>query len=122
MMKGWKGVAGLVLAAFALTATAALAASKTANVKIVNKSEWAIAEMYLSPVDDEAWGPDQLKEHVINPGETFTLSKIPCDSWDVKLVDEDGDECVLGGVDICGGSDTWVITSKDLLACQAAGQ
>jgi hypothetical protein len=61
-----------------LTATAALAAGKTANVKIVNKSEWTI------------------HEH--------------------------GDECVVGGVDICGASDTWVINSKDLLACQAAGQ
>jgi hypothetical protein len=114
--------AGLALAAFALTATAALAAGKTANVKIVNKSEWTIHELYLSPVDDEAWGPDQLQQHVIKPGETFTLSKIPCNSWDVRLVDEDGDECVVGGVDICGASDTWVINSKDLLACQAAGQ
>ena len=122
MIKGWKVAAGLVLAVFALTATAALAASKTANVKIVNKSKWVIAEIYLSSVDDEEWGPDQLQQHVINPGESFTLSKIPCDSWDVKLVDDEGDECVVGAVDICGGSDTWVINSKDLVACQAAGQ
>lgn len=120
MTKGWRVAAGLSLAAFALTATAALAGSKTANVKIVNKSSWAIHELYLSPVDDEEWGPDQLQQHVINPGETFLLSKIPCDSWDVRLVDEDGDECVVQGVDICGQSDTWVINSKDLLACQGA--
>ena len=118
----WRVAAGLALAAFVWTAPAALAAGKTANVKIVNKSEWSIHELYLSPVDDEAWGPDQLQQHVIKPGETFALSKIPCNTWDVKLVDEDGDECVVGSVDICGGSDTWVINSKDLLACQAAGQ
>ena len=68
MTKGWKVSAGLVLAAFALTATAALAASKTANVKIVNKSQWAIAEMYLSSVDDEAWGGTRRLHLDATPG------------------------------------------------------
>jgi hypothetical protein len=47
------------------------------------------------------------------------LTGIPCDTWDVKLVDEDGDECVVQDVNICGAGDTWVINSKDLLKCQA---
>lgn len=111
--------AGVALAAFVVTAPAAQAAGKTATVKVVNKSNWSIHELYLSSVDDEEWGPDQLKQHVIEPGATFTLSGIPCDTWDVKLVDEEGDECVVPDVDICGGSGTWVIDSKSLVACQA---
>jgi hypothetical protein len=39
----------------------------------------------------------------------------------VKLVDEDGDECVVEEVDICGTNDTWEIKNKDLLACQGFG-
>ena len=62
---------------------------------------------------------DQLKEHVIEPGENLSLKSIPCNSWDVKLVDEDGDACVVEAVDICGASGTWVITSRDLLKCQS---
>lgn len=109
----------LALAAFVLTAPMAQAGA-TANVKVVNKSDWAIAEMYLSPTDNEHWGADQLKEHVIEPGETFTLTGVPCNTWDVKLVDEDGDECVVNDVDICGGNNTWTIESKALLACEQA--
>jgi hypothetical protein len=105
--------------AFAVVGTAALAAKK-ANVKLVNKSDWTIEELYLSPADEEEWGPDQLAQHVIKPGAEFTLTGIPCDKWDVKLVDQDGDACVVGDVDICGQNDTWVINSKDLLKCQAA--
>ena len=47
------------------------------------------------------------------------LCGVGCTSYDVKIVDEDGDECVMKGVDICGGSNRWVITSESLLACQA---
>ena len=32
--------------------------------------------------------------------------------------DEDDDECIVEEVDICGGSESWVITNKILLACQ----
>jgi hypothetical protein len=100
-------------------AVAAPAFAKNANVKIVNKSDWKIEQLYFSPIDDSNWGSDQLQKHVIAPGGEFTLTGIPCNSWDVKLVDEDGDECVVESVDICGQSDTWVVSSKDLLKCQS---
>lgn len=88
------------------------------DVELVNRSDWDIYELYLSPVDDEEWGADQLGEEVIESGGSFLLYGIPCDDYDVLLVDEDGDECVLEAVDLCGDSEQWVITSKDLLACQ----
>jgi hypothetical protein len=47
------------------------------------------------------------------------LTDIPCNTYDVKLVDEEGDECVVEAVDICGGKGTWTITSKALVQCQA---
>lgn len=112
VMYGW--VAVLALAVLAPVAQAA----KKADVTIVNKSDWTIEELYLSPNDEDSWGPDQLKQHVIEPGESFKLTQIPCGTWDVKLVDEDGDECVVAGVDICANSETWTISSKDLLRCQ----
>jgi hypothetical protein len=36
----------------------------------------------------------------------------------VKLVDEDGDECVVEAVDVCGEDDEWLITDEDLLDCE----
>jgi len=110
-------VAGVALT---LGVSAAQAADKKANVKIVNNSDWEIHELYVSPAGPgDDWGPDQLQKNVIKAkGGTFTLQQIPCDTYDVKLVDEDGDACEVDKVDICGGSDTWTIASDALLKCQ----
>lgn len=115
---------GLALAALvALTVPAqAYAAPKKSTVKVVNKSDWQIDQFFLSSSEDEEWGPDQLGEDVIGSGESFSLKNIPCDTYDVMLVDEDGDECVVEEVDICGGAESWVITNKILLGCQAASE
>jgi hypothetical protein len=108
------------LASVAITATAA--DKKKASVKVVNKSDWTIVELYLSPVNDTKWGPDQLGEETIKPGDTYTLTDVPCDNWDVRLVDEDKDVCIVEDVDICAASETWTNTSKDLLKCQEASK
>jgi len=70
-------------------------------------------------VDEDDWGPDQLGDEVIASGESFHLNAIPCDAYDVRIVDEDGDECVVGGVALCADKDAWVINDDDLLSCQA---
>ncbi len=104
----------------ALVSGVVLAGAYDSVVSIRNKSSWDIHEMYLSSTDSDDWGPDQLGEHVIGNGETFKLNGIPCDDYDVKLVDEDGDECVVGGVQLCADADSWVISDDDLLECQSA--
>src|SRR5262245_19189123 len=86
---------------------AGTAVAKNATVTVVNQSDWTIEEFYLSSSEDEEWGPDQLGEQVIGTGESFKLNNIPCDTYDVMLVDEDGDDCVVEAVDICGGKETW---------------
>ena len=95
------------------------AAAKPADVKITNRTDWEIHELYLSSVDDESWGPDQLGDEVIGKDESFTLQGVPCDDYDVKIVDEEGDACIVAEVDICGTNHQWTITSGDLLQCQA---
>jgi hypothetical protein len=102
-----------------LAATSAHA-GKNSKVIIVNKSSWAIHEMYFSPTKDSEWGDDQLGDQTIEPGGQFTLTGLPCNKWDVRVVDEDGDECVVENVGLCGDTDKWVIKDSDLLACQAA--
>ncbi len=107
-----------VVAAAALPLIAHAAAKESADVKITNRTDWEIHELYFSSVDDENWGPDQLDEDYIGKGESFTVLGIPCDDYDVKIVDEDGDACVVAKVDICGDNQEWAITTADLLKCQ----
>jgi len=88
-------------------------------VKIRNDSDWAIHHLFVSSEDDNEWGEDQLGDDVIEAnGGSFRLHSIPCDSYDVRLVDEDGDECVVSGVPLCADNDDWRITNDDLLTCQ----
>ena len=110
----------ILFAAGLLLAASASAAKFDSNVTIKNSSAWVITNFYMSAADQNEWGPDQLGEEVIGTGDQFTINSIPCDSYDIKLVDEDGDECVVGGVDVCADADTWTITDDDLLECQAA--
>ena len=112
-----------VLLAVAVAAVLPLVAhagsKRAADVKVTNRTDWEIHELYLSSADDENWGPDQLGEEVIGKGESFTLMGIPCDDYDIKIVDEEGDACIVAAVDICGDNQEWAITSGDLLQCQA---
>ncbi len=92
--------------------------ANSSDVTIVNDSNYTIYYLYVSPTSDNMWGEDQLGSEVISAnGGSFTLTNIPCDSYDVRLVDEDEDECVVEGVDICVDSG-WHITNEDLLSCE----
>ncbi|HKR02423.1 MAG TPA: hypothetical protein VJT09_17230 [Pyrinomonadaceae bacterium] len=118
----------VALAAAVLFSMAALAlplpsraASQRAEFMITNKSEWAIHHLYLSPEDKDTWGADQLGDNTIEPGESFTLKNIPCGEYDIKVVDEDGDECIIEGVVMCKDHTHWDITNKELAKCQGWG-
>lgn len=100
-------------------AMAGVASAQTSTVSLRNDSSWVITEMYLSAVDVQDWGPDQLGEHVIEPASSYELHDVPCDVYDVRLVDEDGDVCIVGGVKLCGSDSAWTIGDEDLLNCQA---
>ena len=108
-----KTVAVLLFLALSLPAFA-----KKATVKVINQSKWEIHHLFLSASDDSEWGPDQLEDEILTKGDSLTLTSIPCDTYDIKVVDEDGDECVIEAVDLCRDNSFWKITDKDLLECE----
>jgi hypothetical protein len=97
------------------------AKAQRAEFMINNRSDWDIYHMYLSPEQKDTWGPDQLGEHVIKSGESFTLNDIPCGEYDIKLVDEDGDACVVEGIVMCKDHTHWDLTNKELANCEGWG-
>ena len=115
-------VAAVLLAMVALVLPMpSRAGGQRAEFMINNKSEWGIHHLYLSPEDKETWGADQLGEQVIEPGESFTLKNIPCGEYDIKVVDEDGDACVIEGIVMCKDHTHWDLTNKELAKCQGWG-
>lgn len=73
------------------------------DLDITNGTGVAILEMYISPADDEYWGEDMLGGDVFPTDETMHFSTELVGTvdatWDIKIVDEDGDEVVFEGVD-----------------------
>ncbi len=111
-------VLSLIVSAFSAEAFAADGVS----VKFDNKSSLTITNLYLSPANVEEWGPDQLGEganDTIEPGSTFTLSAIKPNVYDIKLVDEDGDDCVAGDIKI-KENEAVTLTDELLVGCEVA--
>lgn len=88
------------------------------EVEFVNKSSWVITEVYFSSAKEKNWGEDFLGAEVLGNGDALTLSDVKAGKWDVKIVDEDDDVCILENVAITK-NDKWVIDDEDLLGCQA---
>lgn len=92
------------------------AAPTPLTITVVNNSGWEIRSLYLSPVNNDNWGPDQLNDSSISPGATRTLNV----SWDqstVKLIGEDQDGCFLYKTVEASGNPVWTIPSDATRNC-----
>lgn len=106
----------------ALCALAALpllssARARTHSINVVNDSSRQIIHIYLSPVDADNWGPEQLGGSVIASGQSFEVSNVACTQPQVKVVAEDGDGCFISAPVSCGGATTWTITNEAAADC-----
>ena len=113
----------LIIVCIALSAMAALPlmssarSSNSSSVNIVNNSSRSIRNVYLSHVDMDDWGDNQLGNNTIAPGGSFTVSNFSCDAQQIKVIGEDQDGCFLSAVVACGTSSTWTITNDTAADC-----
>lgn len=94
---------GLVLAAAAVLAPAAVDAQPNPDFWVVNRSTIRIDRLYVSPVDRDEWGHDWLGDHVLAPGERFPV-RPPRDGrclYDIRVVYADGSAEERRRVNIC---------------------
>ena len=105
----------------ALIIGAALSSTAKAEIYItlVNQSAWTLYEVYMTSSDYEYWGDDLLEtsgEVVLINGESVNIEVPSPGLWDLKIVDEDGDECIVTEIPIV--ADEYVeLTSAMLLGC-----
>ncbi len=87
-------------------------------ITIVNNSSREIRHLYLSPSNQDNWGPDQLGGTAISPGGgSYTLSNVSCDQANIKVITEDQNGCFLYNIVACGDSATWTITNDATPDC-----
>ncbi len=84
---------------------------------IRNNSSYDIHRLYMSSSENEGWGADLLGTGIMRAGETFRLTNITAGEYDLKVVDEDGDECQLFNIMVCGNG-TYTFTNQNLLQCE----
>ncbi len=87
------------------------------SLTIRNSSSFAFVEINLSPVGELSWGADLLGSDIMEPGDTLELSGIECDDYDVRVIDEDLDECIVSSVELCFDDLEWVINDSELAGC-----
>ncbi|MEO8957828.1 MAG: hypothetical protein ABI304_02715 [Rudaea sp.] len=102
-----------------LLAMGLVTAAQALSLKVANNSKTGIQHLYLSDAGDKNWGPDQLgdgKDDTIEPGGSYTITRIEAGDYDVKLVADDDTECEVDDVDF-KTSKTWTITEHMLDKC-----
>ena len=68
----------------------------TTAITIVNNSGREIRHVYLSPPDQNNWGPDQLVNSVISAnGGSFTINNVSCSGSTIKVIAEDQEGCFI---------------------------
>lgn len=109
MLKTFLGCLGVI----------AIAGPAVASDLIVNnKSQYVIHELYVSEAKSKKWGPDQLRSASVGTGSQFTVRGIPDGVYDLKLVDQDDDSCVVHDVTL--NQDTsWTLTDAIIEQCDS---
>lgn len=93
-----------------------LSRAQSSTITIVNNSQQSIRHLYLSPVERDDWGPDQLGGAAINSGSSYTINA-SCSSSSIKVISEDQNGCFLSYVASCTGNSVWTITSDATPDC-----
>jgi hypothetical protein len=92
-------------------------AHTSTSVNVVNNSSRQISHVYFSHVGADDWTGNQLGESVISAGQSYTLTNVPCDQQQVKVIGEDQDGCFISTVVNCGDSATWTVTNDTARDC-----
>jgi hypothetical protein len=97
----------LVLLAAGILAALTYAAPAYAgdqDFKLINKTGYDIAEVYVSPSNDNEWGDDVMGKDTLDNGESvdisFSHNQDAC-HWDLKVVYTDKDEAVWHDINLC---------------------
>jgi esterase/lipase superfamily enzyme len=93
--------------------------AQTLTLKIQNASGVGIFSIYMSRPDHAAWEEDALGDGKLAPGNAITVTGIAPGSYDLKLVYENGNSCVIHNYRISNRTVSLKITPDLLLRCES---
>ncbi|GAB4110856.1 MAG: hypothetical protein OHK0057_35460 [Thermoflexibacter sp.] len=88
------------------------------RISVVNESVWEITSIQVSEVGKNDWSENLLSDnHWLVAGGGAVIIKTKCGIYDVKLIDTDKHQCIIKQIDICGNSQSLLITDKNISPC-----
>ena len=88
--------------------------SYEANMSFVNDSGYAFEELYLTEADAETWGDELLGDNAPLASGEYINGTFRYDTdnmiWDLRFIDEDGDDVTVEGIDFGAVEDPQNIT------------
>lgn len=94
----------LLLSAVALSAFAGSAIAGDADFTLVNRTGYALREVYISPSHKNNWGKDRMGDYTLENGKArlFKFADKSACEQDIKVVfDDDESEVVWEEIDLC---------------------
>ena len=86
-------------------------------ISIVNNSNREIRRVFLSPPDQNNWGPNQLGGSVIAANGGSATINVTCDGPSIKVIAEDHEGCFFYQVVTCSENVTWTISNSTTPDC-----
>ncbi len=90
------------------------------RVTLNNKSGYTLNEIQVSPAGANKWGPDRTGDQNLKAGESIILKNIETGTYDIKIADQSGSECVVRDMKIAGNQ-AWDLTTQSLRNCGRFG-
>ena len=107
----------MTIASLVMQPRIAFAQASGETMTIQNESEFDIRQIFLSKVSHRTWEEDILGSRILRSGRSIDVTNIDPGFYDVMLVDEDGDTCVLSGINLRRNR-IWSISTAGLLDCE----
>lgn len=95
-------------------ATAALTGcviESDSSIRVSNRSDFEIHEMYVTPVHASTWGPNLLENDILMPDESMYVM-LANGNYDALLIDETGSVCEVDNIDLTFEDADWVIRNS----------
>lgn len=117
-----KGIAmrACLIALLWLTGMATADAQQQRPTRFWNLTRHTISELSLAPAGSTDFGPNQCKndkDGTVDPDERLRITGVPPGTYDVRLKDVSGRQCVVRGVKVEAG-ENFSIEEKELTSCQ----
>lgn len=88
------------------------------SLRVINNSDFAIIELYLTDVGSPTWGRNLLGDDPLLPDEQLLLG-VSCGLYDALLIDEEGVDCEIPSIDLCLNDAVWLIENDTCTVFEA---